>query len=103
MEIDKVAVRRANNRLFEAGLKGAYFSAITDRLVEKGLITKKEEKMIRRKIDKIREEALSPTIKTPSKHAQEITCTEALPDDVVRTIQRQKYIEERKKRQKIKR
>lgn len=102
METDKEAAKRANIRMFEVGLKTAYFSAITDQLVEKGLITKKEEKMIRKKIDEMRAETLFPTPEVSLIHARKTTHTEALPDDTVRAMQRQRYLEKQKKKQKTK-
>ena len=102
MEIDEEAAKRASANLFEAYFKTLCFSVITDRLVEKGLITKEEEKKIRKKIEKMREEALMPKPEKISEHNRKIFCTEALPDDVVRETQRREYLEKQKKKQKSK-
>ncbi|MBQ7802708.1 hypothetical protein IJ380_02510 [Candidatus Saccharibacteria bacterium] len=53
MEIDEELIKKANLEMFERGMKVYLFSAITDKLVEKGLITKAEEKKIRKEIKEI--------------------------------------------------
>ncbi len=53
-------MRNANDTRFDAQLRISAYQAITDLLVENGLITKQDEKRIRKRISKMQDALLRP-------------------------------------------